>query len=191
MSGKILNKITEIVDDFLQDRGLSGHSFRWLNWETLFTPTTCGYCEEKHGTIIAADAGKGEIPVHEMCGCSWVPMRTKSAGSATELGFAGADAALVYMGTLPEYYVLKEDAEKAGWVTWKGSLADVMPGYMIGGDLYSNREKKLPDAPGRVWREADINYEKGFRNRQRVLYSNDGLVFASYDHYHTFYEITQ
>ena len=136
MSEKVLNKITEIVADFLQDRKLGGTSSRWLNWEPLFTPTTCGYCEEKHGTIIAADAGKGEIPVHEMCGCSWIPMRTKSAGSATELGFAGADAALVYMGTLPEYYVLKEDAEKAGWVTWKGNLADVMPGYMIGGGCF-------------------------------------------------------
>ncbi len=62
---------------------------------------------------------------------------------------------------------------------------------MIGGDVYSNREKKLPDAPGRVWHEADINYESGYRNRQRILYSNDGLIFASYDHYHTFYEITQ
>ena len=191
MSEKVLNKITEIVADFLQDRKLGGTSSRWLNWEPLFTPTTCGYCEEKHGTIIAADAGKGEIPVHEMCGCSWVPMRTKSAGTATDLGFAGADAALVYMGTLPEYYVLKEDAEKAGWVTWKGNLADVLPGYMIGGDVFLNKAKKLPITPGRVWYEADINYEDGYRNRQRILYSNDGLIFASYDHYHTFYEITK
>ena len=58
-------------------------------------------------------------------------------------------------------------------------------------DVFANKEKKLPDAPGRVWREADINYKKGFRNRQRVLYSNDGLVFVSYDHYHTFYEVAK
>ena len=38
--------------------------------------------------------------------------------------------------------------------------------------------------------EADINYDKGFRNRQRILYSNDGLIFVTYDHYQTFYEIT-
>ena len=55
MSDKILNKITEIVDDFLQDRKLDGSSFRWLNWVTFFTPATCGYCKEKHGTIIATD----------------------------------------------------------------------------------------------------------------------------------------
>ena len=67
----------------------------------------------------------------------------------------------------------------------------MLPGYMIRGDVYRNDDKKLPDAPGRVWCEADINYESGFRNRQRILYSNDGLIFASYDHYHTFYEITK
>ena len=79
----------------------------------------------------------------------------------------------------------------AGWRSKKGNLTDVLPGYMIGGDVYQNDDKKLPEAPGRVWYEADINYEGGFRNRQRVLYSNDGLLFATYDHYHTFYEIVK
>ena len=37
---------------------------------------------------------------------------------------------------------------------------------------------------------ADLNYKFGFRNLQRVLWSNDGLIFVSYDHYKTFYEIT-
>ena len=40
------------------------------------------------------------------------------------------------------------------------------------------------------WYEADINYKDGFRNRERILYSNDGLIFVSYDHYQTFYEVT-
>jgi hypothetical protein len=84
-----------------------------------------------------------------------------------------------------------DEAIKAGWKQKKGNLNEVLPGYMIGGDVYHNKSKKLPDAPGRVWYEADINYESGFRNRQRILYSNDGLIFASYDHYHTFYEITK
>jgi len=42
-----------------------------------------------------------------------------------------------------------------------------------------------------VWYEADINYTGGARNRERVVYSNDGLVFVTYDHYHTFYEVTR
>lgn len=61
---------------------------------------------------------------------------------------------------------------------------------MIGGNIYKNRDGKLPQANGRIWYEADINYDGGFRSRHRILFSNDGLIFASYDHYQTFYEIT-
>ncbi len=42
---------------------------------------------------------------------------------------------------------------------------------------------------GRTWYEADINYSNGKRNKQRILYSNDGLIFVTYDHYETFIEI--
>ena len=60
---------------------------------------------------------------------------------------------------------------------------------MIGGNVYYNSNVHLPDAPGRIWYEADINYYEGRRNRHRVLWSNDGLIFVTYDHYETFYEI--
>ena len=62
---------------------------------------------------------------------------------------------------------------------------------MFFGNIFKNENKHLPSAPGRIWYEADINYSGGKRNRQRILYSNDGLMFATYDHYQTFYEITQ
>ena len=52
-------------------------------------------------------------------------------------------------------------------------------------------ENKLPSADGRIWYEADIDYEGGYRNDSRILYSNDGLIFATYDHYKTFYEVLQ
>ena len=42
---------------------------------------------------------------------------------------------------------------------------------------------------GRVWYEADINYTGGYRNTHRILYSNDGLIFVTYNHYETFYEV--
>ena len=67
----------------------------------------------------------------------------------------------------------------------------MLPDIMIGGDVYKNKEGKLPNAPGWVWHEADINYENGYRNKQRILYSSDGLIFVTYDHYQTFYEITR
>lgn len=54
---------------------------------------------------------------------------------------------------------------------------------------YFNDDGHLPMAAGRRWFEADINYIGGFRNMQRIVYSNDGLVFVTYDHYHTFIEV--
>ena len=60
---------------------------------------------------------------------------------------------------------------------------------MIGGKIYRNRNHKLPEADGRIWHEADFDYVSGYRNNCRLLYSNDGLLFATYDHYITFYEI--
>lgn len=55
--------------------------------------------------------------------------------------------------------------------------------------IYENSNKHLPDAPKRVWYEADINYTPGRRNKHRIVWSNDGLIFVTYDHYYTFLEI--
>ncbi|MBR6572639.1 MAG: hypothetical protein IKK77_02865 [Clostridia bacterium] len=60
---------------------------------------------------------------------------------------------------------------------------------MITKGVYKNRNGHLPNENGRVWYEADINYKGGFRNGQRIIYSNDGQLFATYDHYQTFFEI--
>ena len=60
---------------------------------------------------------------------------------------------------------------------------------MITGGIYRNRNDHLPQIIRRVWYEADINYYEGKRNKHRLLWSNDGLIFVTYDHYSTFYEI--
>ena len=67
-----------------------------------------------------------------------------------------------------------------------GNLAQVLPGKMITKGVYKNRNGHLPTAPGRIWYEADINYKGGFRGMTRVVYSNDGLIFVTYNHYFTF-----
>lgn len=111
------------------------------------------------------------------------------AGTATIRGTEGADWIVKYTGELPEYYVTKQEALAAGWNSKKGNLSDILPGKMLGGDAFLNTKARLPVAIGRVWYEADINYDSGYRNECRILYSNDGLVFVTYDHYDTFYEI--
>ncbi len=181
--------IENIVNNLLQDRELRGNSTNWANWESKLTGTTCKLCEEKHGTIydISILKYKSEIAAHQKCKCEYVPMRTLKVGTSTDLGENGADAYLVKYRKLPDYYIDKKSAIKAGW---KKKLSKDLPGKMIGGDIYDNGNQKLPYSNGRIWYEADINYVSGKRNRQRILYSNDGLIFVTYDHYHTFYEVT-
>ncbi|MBQ6928995.1 MAG: hypothetical protein IJN27_01630 [Oscillospiraceae bacterium] len=94
-----------------------------------------------------------------------------------------------YIATLPKYYITRNEAEKAGWIRELGNLHKMAPGKMIMGGVYKNSNGHLPDDIGRVWYEADINYKRGKRNSQRIVFSNDGLVFVTYDHYETFYEI--
>ena len=95
-----------------------------------------------------------------------------------------------HTGQLPNYYISKTDARKIyGWNSRKNTVGGKAPGKMIGGDNYINKNGHLPFAQGRVWYEADINYVGGKRNDERILYSNDGLIFVTYDHYRTFAEI--
>lgn len=186
------NIIDTAINNILQDRELYGDSLKWANWMSKLTLFTCLYCAQQHGKIvdISTIENKTEVNAHKNCQCEYVPMRAKNAGTATNQGINGVDVYLMKYWKLPDYYVTKEVAKSAGWVSWKGNLDDVLPTSMIGGNVYKNRDGKLPQANGRIWYEADINYDGGFRSRHRILFSNDGLIFASYDHYQTFYEIT-
>lgn len=187
------NFIEKLINNLRQDRELWGDSINWANWMSQLAFNTCQYCVEQHGKIVDISVlkNKKSVNAHPNCQCEYVPMRTKRVGTATDWGMEGADAYLYHFGRLPDYYVNKQTAQQAGWQTTNKKLSSVLPGKMLGGDIYVNDDYKLPFAPGRVWYEADINYGGGKRNRQRIVYSNDGLMFATYDHYQTFYEITQ
>jgi ribonuclease len=92
-------------------------------------------------------------------------------------------------GKLPDNFITKTEAKKLGWKPKKGNLADVAPGKSIGGDPFANNEGRLPNAPGRQWYEADINYTSGYRGDDRIVYSNDGLFYKTSNHYITFTQI--
>jgi guanyl-specific ribonuclease Sa len=85
---------------------------------------------------------------------------------------------------LPDYYVTKGEAKSRGWVSSKGNLCDVLPGKAIGGDKFSNREKTLP--AGNQYFEADVNYECGRRNADRIVFTKNGEVWLTKNHYKSF-----
>lgn len=91
-------------------------------------------------------------------------------------------------GRLPSNFITKKEAEKAGWPG--GSLEPYCPGMCIGGSRFGNYEQKLPDAPGRSWYECDINtLGASSRGAERLVYSNDGLIYYTADHYESFEQL--
>ena len=89
-------------------------------------------------------------------------------------------------GHLPPNYLTKKEAQDLGWVASKGNLWEMAPGKSIGGDRFGNREGLLPEAPGRKYYECDIDFDGSYRNAKRIIYSNDGLIFYTEDHYESF-----
>ena len=88
-------------------------------------------------------------------------------------------------GHLPGNFVTKEEARAAGWEG--GGLDDVLPGMCIGGDRFVNREGLLPEAKGRSWTECDVNtLHAKSRGAERIVFSNDGLIYYTGDHYDSF-----
>lgn len=103
--------------------------------------------------------------------------------------YTDKDSVALYIhtyGHLPSNYISKTKARKAGWVNTDGNLWDVLPGKSIGGGTFYNDDNMMPDAYGRQWYECDIDYDGGFRNAKRLVYSNDGLIYYTDDHYKTF-----
>lgn len=103
--------------------------------------------------------------------------------------YTSKDEVALYLHTyhkLPGNFITKKEAEALGWVSSKGNLWDVTDHMSIGGDYFGNYEGKLPKKSGRKWYECDINYQGGRRGAERILFSNDGLIYYTDDHYETF-----
>lgn len=88
-------------------------------------------------------------------------------------------------GRLPDNFISKKEAEKLGWSG--GSLEPYAPGKCIGGSRFGNYEGILPDKDGRTYTECDID-TLGAKKRgaKRIVFSNDGLIYYTEDHYESF-----
>ena len=89
-------------------------------------------------------------------------------------------------GHLPSNFITKKEAKKLGWISSEGNLDEVAPGMSIGGDYFGNYEGLLPEADDREYHECDIDFDGTYRNAKRIVYSNDGLIYYTEDHYESF-----
>jgi filamentous hemagglutinin len=126
---------------------------------------------------------KFDNSTHNAASYSGLKMDLKTTQSANE-----AVESLWNTGKLPDYYVTKQQAAEKGWKPGK-VINNTTPGGQIGGDIFENSTNILPSSQGRVWREADIGLGNTIsRSKQpgtRLLYSNDGLLYITTDHYET------
>lgn len=140
------------------------------------------------------------------CGCqASQPAEGHADAASTRAASSQADAASLHVeesgsytskdevalyihefGRLPGNFISKTKARKAGWVASEGNLDEVCPGKSIGGSVFYNDDGALPEARGRTWTECDIGYSGGFRGAERIVFSNDGLVYYTGDHYKSF-----
>lgn len=92
---------------------------------------------------------------------------------------------LYLYGELPDNFITKSEAERLGWEG--GSVERYAPGKCIGGDKFGNREGLLPKASGRQYYECDIDtLGADSRGAKRIVFSNDGLIYYTDDHYESF-----
>jgi len=85
---------------------------------------------------------------------------------------------------LPPRYVTKDEARAHGWRG--GGLCNISPGHVIGGDGFHNFGAALPPASGRIYREADLDADCAGRGPKRLIFSSDGRIYVTVDHYTTY-----
>lgn len=115
-----------------------------------------------------------------------VPLETGILEDSTYTSKEEVAEYLFLYGHLPDNFITKKEAKALGWVSSEGNLGEVAPGKSIGGDYFGNFEGNLPDKEGREYHECDIDSDGGYRGAKRIVYSNDGLIYYTEDHYGTF-----
>lgn len=144
--------------------------------ETAAKRETETYTEAETDTETAADLnGKTGSPSDE------------AALSEDGVYTAKEDVALYLhlYGHLPSNFITKKEAEKLGWKG--GSLEPFAPGMCIGGNRFGNYEGLLPEKDGRFYTECDIDtLGADSRGAKRIVFSNDGLIYYTEDHYESF-----
>lgn len=115
----------------------------------------------------------------------------RSTGVKEDGIYTAKDDVALYIHTynkLPSNFITKKEAQALGWQG--GGLEPYLKNGCIGGDYFGNYEGQLPKAEGRDYYECDIDTLKSdVRGAKRIVYSNDGLIFYTEDHYESFVQL--
>ena len=156
---------------------------------TTEKPTTEPTTEKAPTTEATTEATKETTEATKKTKATTEPTTAPSEAKIDEDGtYTSKDDVALYIhtyGHLPKNFVTKSEARAKGWEG--GSLEDYFPGCSIGGDKFGNREGVLPKKNGRTYTECDIDTKgKKSRGAKRIVFSNDGLIYYTDDHYETF-----
>lgn len=181
----IISESLEIVEDILNEE---------LENMTEQTDESASDVVDLDGTEEYVDIESSDITEEDYVEESYVEDDTHSSDvdeySVVEGGsYTTKEEVALYIytyGELPANFITKSEAQDLGWVSKEGNLWDVAPGMSIGGDRYGNYEQLLPDGK---YRECDINYAGGYRGDERIVYSTDGYIYYTDDHYESFTQL--
>lgn len=170
-------------------------SIKWI-WRflSIFLITALAGC----GTLLMEPTADSAMSTNDSSAMS-VDRSTAGEGASTDAArvvegqsYSTKDEVAAYIHQfqeLPPNYLTKDEARDLGWDNADGNLWEVTDRMSIGGDYFGNREGLLPKKQGRTYYEADINYQGGYRGGERIIYSNDGLIFYTGDHYESFEQL--
>lgn len=158
---------------------------------------------EPGATKEASSTAKTEAAFPKVTAASAVPWHEKKKPAATGKGpvhsvvrgsaYDDRDSVAEYIylyRELPPNYITKSQAKKLGWPG--GDLRPYAPDKCIGGDRFGNFEGQLPGVREREYRECDIDtLGKASRGAKRLVYSDDGWIYYTADHYKTFETLYQ
>jgi guanyl-specific ribonuclease Sa len=152
--------------------------------ETEAESTAAETTEEKTETETGAEVTETETETE-------TEAVTEAAAIAEDGVYTSKDDVALYIhtyGKLPKNFITKTEAQKLGWSG--GGLDGYADGKCIGGDYFGNYEGKLPKKNGRKYTECDIDtLHAKSRGAKRIIFSNDGLIFYTEDHYETFVQL--
>ena len=138
--------------------------------------------------VLEEGGASSETPAEPSTGTSQQTPETPKAPIAEHGSYTSKEDVVLFIhtyGRLPDNFITKKNAQNLGWPG--GSLEPYAPGKCIGGDRFGNYEGLLPSKEGRTYQECDIDtLGADSRGAKRIVFSNDGLIYYTADHYQTF-----